>query len=187
MTKRQHYLFTDPPVAQFVFGSTKMAVVWLIVRLYVGWTWLEAGWGKIHADAWVGESAGAALTGFIRGALAKTAGPHPDVQGWYAWFLQHAVLPHAATWGHVVAWGEFLVGIGLILGVLTGIAAFFGAFMNLNFLMAGTVSVNPVLGVLSLALVLAWKVAGYYGGDRWLLPVLGTPWRPGRAFHPSRM
>jgi thiosulfate dehydrogenase [quinone] large subunit len=25
--------------------------------------------------------------------------------------------------------------------------------------------------------MLAWKVAGYYGLDRFLLPLLGTPWR----------
>jgi hypothetical protein len=24
--------------------------------------------------------------------------------------------------------------------------------------------------------ILAWRVAGYYGVDRWLLPLLGTPW-----------
>ena len=28
-------------------------------------------------------------------------------------------------------------------------------------------------------LILGWKVAGYYGVDRYLLPILGTPWRPG--------
>jgi thiosulfate dehydrogenase [quinone] large subunit len=60
--------------------------------------------------------------------------------------------------------------------MLTGIAAFFGVFMNLNYLLAGTVSVNPVLGFLGIFLVLAWRVAGYYGVDRYLLPLLGTPW-----------
>lgn len=178
MTARRHIVFTDPPVAQFVFGSTRSALLWLVVRLYVGWAWLEAGWGKVHSASWVGDAAGTSLGGFIQGALSKTAGPHPDVQGWYAWFLQHAVLPNASFWSHLVAWGELLVGIGLIAGVLTGVAAFFGAFMNLNFLMAGAVSVNPVLGLLSLGLVMAWKVAGYYGIDRWLLPALGTPWHP---------
>jgi hypothetical protein len=29
----------------------------------------------------------------------------------------------------------------------------------------------------------AWKVAGYYGLDRYLLPMLGTPWRPGSLAH----
>jgi thiosulfate dehydrogenase [quinone] large subunit len=68
------------------------------------------------------------------------------------------------------------VGLGLIFGVLTGIAAFFGVFMNLNYILAGAVSTNPVLGFLGLFLILAWRVAGYYGADRYLLPLLGTPW-----------
>ena len=32
------------------------------------------------------------------------------------------------------------------------------------------------------AVMVAWRAAGYYGVDRWLLPRLGTPWRPGTAF-----
>src|SRR6266567_655722 len=72
--------------------------------------------------------------------------------------------------------GEVLIGLGLLFGVLTGIAAFFGVFMNLNFLLSGAVSINPIIGTLALVLVLAWRVAGYYGVDRYLLPLLGTPW-----------
>lgn len=172
----------EAPLARFIFANTKMSLVWLIIRVYVGWQWLVAGWGKLHADVWLGAKQGAALTGFINGALEKTAGAHPDVQGWYAWFLREVVLPHVATWSHVVAWGEFLVGVALILGILTGIAAFFGLFMNFNFLLAGTVSVNPVLLALQFGLVLAWRVAGYVGVDKYLLPFFGVPWRVGKLF-----
>ena len=52
-------------------------------------------------------------------------------------------------------------------------AAFFGAFMNMSFLLAGSASVNPVMFTLAIGLILAWKVAGYYGLDRYLLPMLG--------------
>jgi thiosulfate dehydrogenase [quinone] large subunit len=83
----------------------------------------------------------------------------------------------------VVTFGELLVGLALILGVFTGIAAFFGSFMNMNYLLAGSVSVNPVLLIFATLLVLAWKTAGWWGLDRWLLPALGTPWRPGYIFH----
>ena len=37
-------------------------------------------------------------------------------------------------------------------------------------------STNPILGFLGILLVLAWRIAGYWGLDRWLLPLLGTPW-----------
>ncbi|MHB8646765.1 MAG: hypothetical protein ACYDAR_13325 [Thermomicrobiales bacterium] len=72
-----------------------------------------------------------------------------------------------------------LVGIGLIVGGLTGIAAFFGALMNMSFLLAGSASTNPVLFTLAILLMLGWQVAGYWGADRFILPVLGAPWRPG--------
>ena len=174
---------TDPPFTQALFGKVNWAWLWLIVRLYVGWTWLEAGWGKLNNLAWTGSKAGTALTGFVNGALAKATGAHPDVQGWYAAFLHNVVLPHVVTWSYFVSFGETLVGIGLILGAFAGIAAFFGILMNLNYLLAGAVSVNPILLMLSIFLVLAWKTAGWWGLDRWLLPILGTPWRPGRILH----
>lgn len=173
----------DPPIAQALFGSVRWAWVWLILRLYVGYEWVMAGWGKLNNPAWTGAKAGTALSGFINGALAKTGGEHPDVQSWYAWFLQHIVLSNAPLWSRLVAWGEFLVGIALILGLFTGIAAFFGSFMNINYLMAGAVSTNPILFVIATWLVLAWKVAGWWGLDRWILPAMGTPWRPGYIFH----
>ncbi len=91
--------------------------------------------------------------------------------GHYTWFAK------------LVTAGEILIGIALILGIFTGIAAFFGSFMNINYLMAGAVSTNPILFVIATWLVLAWKVAGWWGLDRWILPALGTPWRPGYIFH----
>lgn len=176
----------DPPISEFLFSNTKMAWFWLVVRVYVGLQWLESGWGKLHNPAWVGSGAGTALKGFVSGALAKTAGAHPDVQGWYGAFLQNSVLGHVVAWSHAIAWGEFLVGAALILGALSGIAAFFGLFMNLNFLLAGTVSVNPILFTLSIGLILAWRVAGLIGIDRFLLPMLGVPWKPGALFGGSK-
>ncbi|MEI6660073.1 MAG: DoxX family membrane protein [bacterium] len=172
----------EAPVAKFVFGDTRVAWFWLIVRLYLGWEWVYAGYEKVINPMWVGPTAGGPITGFINGALAKTAGAHPDVASWYASFLQNVVLPHAQVWSMAVAYGELIVGIALIVGLLTGIAAFFGLFMNLNYLLAGTVSTNPILFVLSIGVIMAWRVAGWIGLDRFVLPALGTPWQPGKAF-----
>jgi thiosulfate dehydrogenase [quinone] large subunit len=85
-----------------------------------------------------------------------------------------------------IVFGELAVGLGLIVGALVGVAAFFGALMNMSFLMAGTVSTNPVLFFLAILLILAWKNAGYLGIDRYLLPLLGTPWKqPALAEEPT--
>src|ERR1035437_892961 len=174
----KQYIIKDAPLATFLFDNEKMAFFWLVVRIYVGWQWLSAGWEKLNASIWSGPDAGGALSGFINGALSKTAGTHPDVQGWYAYFLQHIVLSHANLWSHMVTYGEVIIGVALIIGAFTGIAAFVGLFMNLNYLLAGTVSINPILFVFSIGLILAWRISGYIGVDRFLLPFFGTPWEP---------
>jgi thiosulfate dehydrogenase [quinone] large subunit len=176
----------DPPVARALFGEPRWSWIWLIIRLYVGYEWLVAGYEKLINPVWVGSKAGVAITGFVNGALAKTSGDHPDVQAWYASFLKSVILPNAQLWSYVVSIGETLVGIALILGIFTGIAAFFGCFMNANYLLAGTVSTNPILLILAIFLVLAWKTAGWWGLDRFILPALGTPWRPGLIFKGNR-
>ncbi|RUL55590.1 DoxX family protein [Lysinibacillus antri] len=175
MSKKEIIYIKENPVSQFLFSDTRSAIFWLLVRLYVGYAWLKAGWGKIHNDAWIGENGGAAVAGFVQGAIAKST-ETKDVAGWYATFLENMVLPNAKGFAFIVAYGEVLVGLGLIVGLLTGIAAFFGALMNVSFLFAGTVSTNPILFILATWLVLAWKVAGWYGLDRFALPKLGTPW-----------
>ena len=172
----------DPPIAQALFGEVRWAWLWLLLRLYLGWEWLSAGWGKLTSPAWTGSQTGTAITGFVKGALSKTGGDHPDVQPWYAWFLNHVVLPYPVFWSYLITAGEVLVGIALILGLFTGIAAFFGSFMNMNYLLAGTVSSNPILFAIATFLVLAWKTSGWWGLDRWVLPKLGTPWQPGLIF-----
>jgi thiosulfate dehydrogenase [quinone] large subunit len=176
----------DPPLAKFLFSNTKAAWLWLLVRLYVGYAWIEAGLHKVQDPAW-GFGDGAAILAYWQRAVAVPAAPaRPAITyDWFRSFLQLLIDTGAHTWmGGLVAYGELLVGVGLILGGLVGIAAFFGALMNMNFMLAGSASTNPVLFFLAIGLILAWKVAGYHGLDRVLLPVLGTPWH-GTAATPA--
>ncbi|WP_161884224.1 DoxX family protein [Deinococcus alpinitundrae] len=173
-------LLREPNLSRLLFADPRLAPVWTLLRIYVGYEWLMAGWGKVTnpAGVWVGEKAGTAVSGFLTGAVAKTGGAHPDVQGWYAWFLQHVALPNAAAFSYIVAYGEVLVGVALILGLFTGIAAFFGGVMNASYLLAGTVSTNPLLFILATWLVLGWRVAGWWGLDRWVLARFGVTAQP---------
>ncbi|MDL2342874.1 DoxX family protein [Deinococcus sp. MIMF12] len=173
-------LMHEPRLSRLLFADPRLAPVWALLRVYVGYEWLVAGWGKVTnpAGVWVGEQAGTAVSGFLTGALAKTGGDHPDVAGWYAWFLQHVALPNAAVFSYLVAYGEVLVGVALILGLFTGIAAFFGGVMNASYLLAGTVSTNPLLFILATWLVLGWRVAGWWGLDRFVLARFGVTPRP---------
>ena len=169
-------LIPDPPFARSLFNTTKFAWLWLILRLYPGYTWLTAGWGKLNDPAWM--QGGVALKGFWANAVAiPESGSPPITYEWYRSFLQFMLDNDWYTWfAPLLAVTEFVVGLLLLLGAFTGLAAFAGSFLNLNFMLAGTASINPVLFTISILLMLAWKVAGWYGLDRWLLPRLGTPW-----------
>jgi len=177
--------FPEPTIGKFFLASAGSSPMWFVVRMEVGAEWLLAGWEKIKEPAVWGTS-GKAISGFAAGALAKSSGSNPAVQGWYAWFLQHLIQPNAGLWSFLITYGEFAVGIGVLLGILTGIAAGFGVLMNLNYLLAGTVSINPVLGMFGLFLVFSWRVCGWIGGDQLLLPAIGLPWKPGSLFQSER-
>ncbi len=162
-----HRLLNDPRAAWF----------WLVPRLWLGYRWIDASLHKIGTPAWT--QTGEALKGFWLGATAiPEAGRPPIAFDWYRGFLQALLEAEAYTWfAKLISYGELLVGMALIVGAFTGIAAFFGAFMNWNFMLAGSASTNPLLFVIALGLILAWKVAGYVGFDQILLPWLGTPWQ----------
>ena len=174
----------EAPIARFLFASGQGAIIWLPVRIGLGWAWLAAGWEKLSNPAWM---SGQSLLGFWTGAVQNASGAHPTVGfDWYASFLQTLVNANAQTWfGPLVAVAETVVGICLILGLFTGVAAFGAALMNLNYMLAGSAGVNPVYFLLGMLLILAWRNAGWIGLDRWLLPRLGTPWTPGRIIAPQ--
>ncbi len=185
-TKAATY-YEDPPFTRILFNTTRFAWLWTIIRVWLGWQWIDAARHKIGVEAWTGT--GAALKGFWERAVAVPQPPaRPAIAfEWYRDFLQVLLNTGSYTWfGKLVAYGELLVGIALIVGAFVGIAAFFGGVMNWSFMMAGTASTNPMLFALAIVLILAWKVAGYYGLDRVLLPLLGTPWRPGKVFNGAR-
>ena len=182
---RKGEVIQDPPFVQKLTSHPLAAWLWLPLRIYLGWQWLEAGIHKVEDVKWVGT--GEALMGFWQRAVAIPEGGRPAITyDWYRTFLQGLLDAQAYTWfAKLVAYGEVLIGIALIIGAFTGIAAFFGGFMNFNFMLAGSASTNPMLFAIAVALILAWKVAGYVGADFFLLRFLGTPWKGRPAPQPE--
>jgi thiosulfate dehydrogenase (quinone) large subunit len=184
----------EPSVARWLFVSREAAWIWLVVRVWLGYQWLHAGWEKVTGtsggtwnwqfaftdDSWLKTSAG--LKGFAAFALQGASGEHAAVNyGWYAHFL-HYLSTDGGWMAPVIALGEVAIGLGLILGLFTGLSAFFAGILTTSFGLAGVAGVNPLFFVAEVFLVLAWRNAGYYGLDRWVLPALGTPWHRGTAF-----
>lgn len=175
---RKGHAIQDPPLVQKLLNDPRAGWLWFALRVWLGWQWITSAQGKLGNPAWIGD--GSALRGFWeRAVLIPDAPARPAIAfDWYRSFLQAMLDAGAYTWfSKLVVYGELLVGIGLILGAFTGIAAFFGALMNWNFMMAGSASTNPLLFVIAIGLILAWKVAGYIGADYYLLRWIGTPWQ----------
>jgi thiosulfate dehydrogenase (quinone) large subunit len=148
------------------YRTPQVSILWTVLRIWLGIQWLEAGWGKVTGD----EAFNAG--GFIQGAMGKATGDHPAVQTWYANFLESFALPNVGLFNFLIPWGEVLVGLGLIVGLATIPALLAGAFMNLNFMLAGTVSTNPILYTVAMILLFVGSGAYYWGLDRLFVPAI---------------
>jgi thiosulfate dehydrogenase [quinone] large subunit len=164
-----------------LFSDKRVSILWLAVRVWLGWQWIEAGWHKVTNPAWM--QTGEALKGFWMGAVQIPAEGRPPIAfDWYRTLLQAGLDAQVYTWfAKVIAVSEILIGVALIVGLFVGLTAFFGGFMNWNFIMAGSASVNGVFFGLSVLLVLAWKIAGYLGADYFVLPRVADLWTVNKA------
>jgi thiosulfate dehydrogenase (quinone) large subunit len=142
------------------------AAILTIIRLYLGYAWFTAGFGKI--------TGGFDASGYLKNAVANPVkGPDGSmVYGWYVNFLESFALPNIDVFNFIVPWGETLIGLGLMLGCLTTAAMFFGLVMNFSFFLAGTVSHNPTDIFLGFIILTAGYNAGKFGLDYWVVPFI---------------
>jgi thiosulfate dehydrogenase (quinone) large subunit len=180
----------DLRLSKWLFRSRTASGIWLVVRLWLGYQWLNAGyqkiWGSERAFFWFGGGAG--VKGFASaGVSGSTAGSGGASYGWWAGFLHNFVIPNASWIARFIAVSECLIGIALILGLFTGAAALAGLSLNVIYMFTGSAGVNPMYAILSVLLVLAWRNAGWCGVDRF---IFGSPWwrenvteRLRRSFH----
>jgi thiosulfate dehydrogenase (quinone) large subunit len=173
---QQPHAGPELPWTRWLFRSRPASVLWLLVRLWLGWQWFSAGWDKLTGagyNNWFTHAAG--LQGFIAAAntsydnRAKAYG-HPEVN--YAWYLHilNSIDGHAQVFSRVVTISELAVGTGLLLGCLTGLAALGGVALNIMYITGGSAGPNGLFILAGVLLVLAWRVAGYLGVDYFLLP-----------------
>ncbi|RUT30500.1 DoxX family protein [Paenibacillus zeisoli] len=150
----------------FLRENRYVSVLLTVLRVYLGWLWLSAGWEKISSGKFD-------ASGFLNGAVAKMTGDHPLVQPWWGTFVKEVALPNVDFFNVLVPWGEFLVGLGLIFGIFTSFSILMGLTMNFAYLLSGTTSTNPQMVILGMFILVAGWNAGKIGLDRWFLPLLG--------------
>lgn len=170
------HVIQDPQFVKTLLNNPRAAWIWLLIRIWLGYQWIEASLSKLDNPAWM--QTGSVLKDFWSAAVQVPADTRPPITlDWYRAFIQYLLDSQAYMWfAKLVSYGELLVGIALILGAFTGIAAFFGGLMNWNYMMVGPTSATPVFFVAALGLIMAWKIAGYLGLDYFLLPIIGRLW-----------
>lgn len=151
---------------QFLRNNIWASWILTFLRIWLGWKWINAGWGKISGGDF-------SVGGFLNHAIANPVASHGEVvYPRYVAFLENVALHWGDLFSILVPWGQLFVGLGLIVGALTTTAVFFGLVMNFAFLMAGAISMNPLMILVGMFVAVAGPNAGKIGLDRWVLPFL---------------
>ncbi|MDR0899703.1 MAG: DoxX family protein [Lactobacillaceae bacterium] len=144
------------------------SIILTVIRVYLGYEWMMDGINKLTMKG------GFSAQGMIMGAIKQpVVGPHGQPYPLFTWFLKTFTDggKHAEVFSFLVSWGEFLVGLGMIVGLLTLPAVFFALVMNFSYMFAGVISVNPWYILLEFFLMAGGFNSAKIGLDRW-----ATPW-----------
>ena len=94
----------------------------VVLRIWIGLTWLRAGWNKLLTEGGWTET--------LLTSLKRVGEPNRL----YEPFLSNVVLPHPEVFASLVSWGEFLTGVSLVLGITSRLGAGVGMFLSINYL-----------------------------------------------------
>ena len=154
---------------------------WLaLLRVVVGAWFLKAVWTKLVLEFLWGvvpyPVVSERFLAFHPKRVAEFAAGNPD--GWYKDFLETTVMPQSRLFATLQAYGEAAVGLGLVLGLLTGLTALVGLFMCVNFALAaqwmsfGQQGFHLLL-VTSMVIFLFARAGRAWGIDGWILAPRG--------------
>lgn len=129
-----------------------------LIRIAIGYHFVLASWPKVQS-------------GFGGLGDQLLSGVRADTFGWYRAFIVDWVVPNASWFSYVVAYGELAIGISLLTGCLVRVSSAFGAFHNLNILLA--IATGPQVGlnrlfVIAQLVFVASSAGRAVGVDGWL-------------------
>jgi thiosulfate dehydrogenase (quinone) large subunit len=150
---------TTPGALKWLERSKIMAIGWTAMRVWLGVMWIQAGVAKL----WGAENSaflhnnGAGVAGFAaHGAPAYS---------WWGTFLHGFVVPNSGWIGILVAVGEFGIGIALVLGLFTRIAALGSLALLFTYVMSGTASVCAFYALFAIVILATWRTSSWIGVD----------------------
>ena len=140
-------------------ASKLAALAWTAMRVWLGVMWIQAGYAKI----WGAEAAG-----FLHNHGAGVAGfaAHgTPAYSWWGSFLHGFVVPNAGAIGVLVAVGEFAIGIALVAGLFTRVAALGSLALLFTYVMSGTASVCAFYAAIAIVILVMWRTSSWIGAD----------------------
>jgi len=150
---------TNPRPVQWLAKSKIMAVGWTAMRVWLGIMWIQAGvaklWGAENSAFLHNEGAG----------VAGFAAHGTPAYSWWGTFLHGFVVPNSGWIGILVALAEFTIGIGLVLGLFTRVAALGSLALLFTYVMSGTASVCAFYALFAIVILATWKTSTWIGID----------------------
>ena len=150
---------TNLPVWEGLKESKLAALVWTAMRVWLGVMWIQAGSAKL----WGAEAAGFLHNGGA--GVAGFAAHGTPAYSWWGSFLHGFVVPNA---GRSASWwpsAEFAIGVALVSGLFTRVAALGSLALLFTYVMSGTASVCAFYGLFAIVILVMWRTSSWIGID----------------------
>jgi thiosulfate dehydrogenase (quinone) large subunit len=149
---------TNLQVWESLKNSKLAALAWTAMRVWLGVMWIQAGAAKLwgaEAAAFLHSSAG----------VAGFAAHGTPAYSWWGSFLHGFVVPNAGWIGVLVAVAEFAIGIALVAGLFTRVAALGSLALLFTYVMSGTASVCAFYAAIAIVILVMWRTSSWIGVD----------------------
>ena len=155
-------------VIRWPFTHPSAAPLWLALRLYVGWLWLEMGLSKLQGGWLTSDPIGDLLKLVADGTLPV---PFAFYRGVADTLINAGMTPLLS---HALPFLELAVALAFISGVLTPVAAVGAILMNSNIILSGIggIAFDGPFIVAELLFILAFRVVDGIGFERLALRLL---------------
>ena len=140
-------------------ASKLAALAWTAMRVWLGVMWIQAGSAKL----WGAEAAGFLHNGGA--GVAGFAAHGTPAYSWWGSFLHSFVVPNAGWIGVLIAVAEFAIGVALVAGLFTRIAALGSLALLFTYVMSGTASVCAFYAAIAIVVLVMWRTASWIGAD----------------------
>jgi thiosulfate dehydrogenase [quinone] large subunit len=148
-----------PRAVEFLMQSKVMAIGWTAMRVWLGIMWIQTGVSKL----WGAENPaflhnnGAGVAGFAAHGV--------PAYSWWGSFLHGFVVPNSGWIGILVAVAEFVIGVALVLGLFTRVAALGSLALLFTYVMSGTASVCAFYAFFAVVIFATWRTSTWLGVD----------------------